>query len=85
MTDAEIVVLVNVAGWDAVDLEDGFGERIKKFTALIEKALREGDKCPSCEYNKLRAQLWRHEAYRAGGAPLPWEPDGSASENSTSV
>ena len=31
--------------------------------------------CPECEYHKQRAQLWRHEAYRQGGAPLPWSPD----------
>jgi len=31
--------------------------------------------CPSCEYNKQRAQLWRHEAYKLGGHPLDWEPE----------
>ena len=25
------------------------------------------DKCPSCEYNKLRAANWRAEAYRLAG------------------
>ena len=29
------------------------------------------DKCPSCEYNKLRAEMWREEAYRQAGTPLP--------------
>ena len=29
------------------------------------------DKCPSCEYNKLRAEMWREEAYRQAGCPLP--------------
>ena len=29
------------------------------------------DKCPSCEYNKLRAEMWREEAYRQAGHPLP--------------
>ena len=29
------------------------------------------DKCPSCEYNKLRAEMWREEAYRQAGRPLP--------------
>ncbi len=28
------------------------------------------DKCPSCEYNKLRAEMWREEAYRQAGTPL---------------
>jgi len=27
--------------------------------------------CPTCEYNKKRAQLWREEVYRLGGHPLP--------------
>ena len=31
--------------------------------------------CPECEYHKQRAQLWRHDAYRLGGTPLPWSPD----------
>ena len=31
--------------------------------------------CPDCEYHKQRAALWRHEAYRLGGKPLPWDAD----------
>ena len=31
--------------------------------------------CPSCEYNKARAQLWRNEAYKLSGHPLDWEPE----------
>ena len=27
--------------------------------------------CPHCEYHKQRAQLWRDEAYRLAGHPLP--------------
>ena len=27
--------------------------------------------CPHCEYNKKRAQIWRDEAYRLAGHPLP--------------
>jgi hypothetical protein len=27
--------------------------------------------CPHCEYNKQRAQIWRDEAYRLSGHPLP--------------
>lgn len=27
--------------------------------------------CPNCEYHKRRAQLWRIEAYRKSGHPLP--------------
>ena len=30
--------------------------------------------CPDCEYHKRRAQIWRHQAYKLGGKPLPWEP-----------
>lgn len=42
------------------------------------KAIRaRGEKrtCPECEYQKQRAALWRHEAYRLGGTPLPWDAD----------
>lgn len=31
--------------------------------------------CPECELNKARAALWRHEAYKQGGTPLPWDVD----------
>lgn len=31
--------------------------------------------CPDCEYHKQRAALWRHEAYRLAGTPLPWDAD----------
>ena len=27
--------------------------------------------CPNCEYNRQRAQLWREEAYKQAGHPLP--------------
>ena len=27
--------------------------------------------CPTCEYNKQRAQIWRDEVYRLVGHPLP--------------
>ena len=27
--------------------------------------------CPTCEYHKQRAQIWRDEAYRLAGHPLP--------------
>ena len=27
--------------------------------------------CPHCEYNKKRAQIWRDEAYKLAGHPLP--------------
>jgi hypothetical protein len=27
--------------------------------------------CPHCEYHRKRAQLWRDEAYRQAGHPLP--------------
>jgi len=29
------------------------------------------NECPNCEYHKRRAQLWRVEAYRQSGHPLP--------------
>ena len=31
--------------------------------------------CPDCEYHKSRAAMWRHEAYKIGGTPLPWDVD----------
>ena len=27
--------------------------------------------CPNCEYHKKRTQLWREEAYKQAGHPLP--------------
>ena len=27
--------------------------------------------CPTCEYHKQRAKIWRDEAYRLSGHPLP--------------
>jgi hypothetical protein len=27
--------------------------------------------CPTCEYHRQRAQLWRDEAYKLAGHPLP--------------
>ena len=33
------------------------------------------DDCPNCEYHRKRAQLWREEAYKLAGHPLP-EQDG---------
>jgi len=27
--------------------------------------------CPICEYHKQRAQIWRDEAYKLSGHPLP--------------
>jgi hypothetical protein len=27
--------------------------------------------CPHCEYHKKRAQIWRDEAYRLAGHPMP--------------
>jgi hypothetical protein len=27
--------------------------------------------CPHCEYHKQRAQIWRDEAYRLSGHPMP--------------
>ena len=29
------------------------------------------NECPTCEYHKQRAQIWRDEAYRLAGHPLP--------------
>jgi hypothetical protein len=31
--------------------------------------------CPTCEYHKQRAQLWRDEAYRLAGHRLPHSAD----------
>jgi hypothetical protein len=27
--------------------------------------------CPTCEYHKKRAQIWRDEAYKLSGHPMP--------------
>lgn len=56
--------------------EDGiYLNSLEAFAALVMDAQIDGGKCPSCEYNKGRAKRWRHEAYRANGTPLPWDPD----------
>jgi len=31
--------------------------------------------CPDCERYKLSASMWRNEAYKHAGTPLPWEPE----------
>lgn len=31
--------------------------------------------CPDCERYKLSAAMWRNEAYKQAGTPLPWEPE----------
>lgn len=31
--------------------------------------------CPDCERYKASASMWRNEAYRVAGHPLPWSPD----------
>ena len=29
------------------------------------------NECPTCEYHKQRAQIWRDEVYRLAGHPMP--------------
>jgi hypothetical protein len=29
------------------------------------------NECPTCEYHKQRAQIWRDEVYKLAGHPLP--------------
>lgn len=36
LTDEQIIRMVNQAGWDAVNLEDVFGERIRRYTEILE-------------------------------------------------
>lgn len=31
--------------------------------------------CPDCERYKQSASMWRNEAYKHSGTPLPWEPE----------
>ncbi len=31
--------------------------------------------CNDCERYKLSASMWRAEAYKHAGTPLPWEPE----------
>ena len=35
----------------------------------------EKDDCPQCRSYKLSAAMWRNEAYKHAGTPLPWEPE----------
>ena len=32
-------------------------------------------RCEDCERYKLSAAMWRNEAYKHAGTPLPWEPE----------
>lgn len=31
--------------------------------------------CNDCERHKLSASMWRNEAYKHAGTPLPWNPE----------
>lgn len=31
--------------------------------------------CSDCERHKASASMWRNEAYKHAGTPLPWEPE----------
>ena len=31
--------------------------------------------CHDCERHKLSASMWRNEAYKHAGTPLPWKPE----------
>jgi len=37
--------------------------------------------CPNCEYHRKRAQLWRDEAYKQAGHPLPERGWGGLTED----
>jgi hypothetical protein len=39
--------------------------------ALVFKQGQGMTDCPNCEYHRKRAQLWRDEAYKQAGHPLP--------------
>jgi len=39
--------------------------------ALVFKQGESMNDCPNCEYHRQRAQLWRDEAYKQAGHPLP--------------
>jgi hypothetical protein len=41
----------------------------------METAKPEEDTCPQCRSYKLSAAMWRNEAYKHAGTPLPWEPE----------
>lgn len=31
--------------------------------------------CKDCEHHRLSAAMWRNEAYKHAGTPLPWNPE----------
>ena len=31
--------------------------------------------CPNCKRYQLSASMWRNEAYKHAGTPLPWNPE----------
>lgn len=53
MTQDEIIALANKAGWDVLDLDDGFGIRLKEFTALVE------EKATAAERERIKVENQR--------------------------
>ncbi len=37
MKDEDIIRMANEAGWDVTNLDDGFGERLKRFVRALER------------------------------------------------
>lgn len=75
MTPQDLMRLALEAGFDVrpgnqdVPWYIGTEHSLNRLADLLASA------CADCEYHKQRAALWRHEAYRLGGKPLPWDAD----------
>jgi len=54
--------------------EDEEFEAIAK-RQLAKQTVKEKPLCPDCITYKLSAAMWRNEAYKHAGTPLPWESE----------
>jgi len=54
--------------------EDEEFEAIAK-RQLEKQTVKEKPLCPDCITHKLSAAMWRNEAYKHAGTPLPWESE----------
>lgn len=75
MTPKDLMRLALEAGFDVRPGKDGPWDIWATEHSFNRLADLLASACADCEYHKQRAALWRHDAYRLGGTPLPWDAD----------
>lgn len=75
MTPKDLMRLALEAGFDVRPGRDGPWDIWATEHSFNRLADLLASACADCEYHKQRAALWRHEAYRLSGTPLPWDAD----------